>query len=244
MAVALDLGTEYPTTTTPHSGAASFSWSHGGAASNVKGVLVYTFTLLSATDHATSVTYGGSSLSRVTGGLATDTAGEPGVCATWFLGASVPQGTQTVVVNRTNDSVGMYGVCITVTGGRDTEAVGPVVVEENQGAAFDEQNVDDGSVSGTDSVRFAGVWYGGNNVPGAGANSTALQSIDPGAYNCSTVYETTAGIGSRPVGSSVGTDDCAFVALAVRETAPPASSYEEFYHRIAHRRGLATYRRM
>lgn len=213
--VSHDADSESHTGTTGSTSEASFSWSHSGGASP-KGVLVFTFVNGSSSDLATSVTYGGSSLTAVSGGRAVDTATEPGDCKAWFLGSSVPTGTQTVVVNRTNNSVEMYAVAITVNAGIDTEATGVVLVQEDN--SLSEQSVTDGS-PGSNSLRYSGVYYGRNAVPGIGANSTGLQDIDFGNQVVSTARETTAGQGSRPVGfDQVQTDDCAYTSLAIRET--------------------------
>lgn len=215
MAVGFDASSESATASTGSASTATYSWSHGGAASGVKGVLVFTFEWANA-DDANSVTYGGVTVPAVTGGLAADTATEAGRCKAWFLGSGVPQGTQTVLVNRTNNANVMYGVAITVTAIRDTEYTGVVLLQEN--AAVSEQNVDDGS-PGTNSMRFAGVYSGLATHPAAGANSTELQFFPAvaGAQSNSTVRETNAGQGSRPVGFSAATDDLAAVHLAIRE---------------------------
>lgn len=218
MAVSHDLATESHTGTTASQGEASFSWSHGGAGSGVKGVLVFTFNNTSSSTDAlagvSGVTYGGSALTAVTGGSAVDTAGEQGRCTAWFLGTSVPQGTQTVVVTRVNNAAVIYAVAVTVLASGDTETNGVVLLQENQAIA--EQNVTDGS-PGTNSLRYAGTFSGLPTPPAAGANSTALQSIDLGAVGDAVVRETTAGQGSRPVGFADVTDDVAAVHLAIRE---------------------------
>jgi hypothetical protein len=218
MAVGFDASSESATASIGSSGVASFSWSHAGAASGVKGVLIFTFDNANA-DDATSVTYGGTTVPVVTGGRALDTATEAGDCKAWFLGASVPQGTQTVVVNRNNNANVMYAVAITVTGTINTEVTGIVLLNDNQALA--QQNVDDGS-PGTNSMRFAGVNSGLATHPPAGANSTELQFFPStaGTRSISTVRETTAGQGSRPVGFAAATDDVAAVHLAVREIPP------------------------
>ncbi len=215
MAVAFDAATESDAASTGSASVASFSWSHGGAASGVVGVLVFTFVNANA-DDATSVTYGGATVPVVTGGRAVDTVGEPGDCKAWFLGTGVLQGTRTVVVNRTNNADVMYAVAITVTGTRNTEAVGIVLLQNDQ--ALSEQSVNDGS-PGTSSMRFAGVNSGLGTHPAAGASSTELHFFpaSAGLRSITVVRETTAGQGARSVGFSGASDDVAAVHLAVRE---------------------------
>jgi hypothetical protein len=202
---------------------ASFTWSFTSQTTNPQGVLVLVFQTVSATDAVTSVTYDGTTVPAVTGGRATDTATEPGSCAAYFLGTGVPTtDNAAVVVNRTNNTTGMWAMAILVTAATDTEVTGIALVQEN--AAVAQQSVDDGS-PGTNSVRYAGVYYGGATPAPAGANSTLLGTTnDLVALGHTAVRETTAGQGARLVGCTQATsDDQASVHLAVREipAAPP-----------------------
>lgn len=224
MAVAFDVASESHTGTTGSTSEASFSWSHAAAVAGVKGVVVFTSVTLEANDLATAVTYGGVSMTPVTGGRAVDTVDEPGDCKAWFLGTSVPQGTQTVVVTRTNNTSIMYAQAYTFTAATDTEPFGVVLLQEDQ--AVVEQNVDDGS-PGTNSVRVAMIWSGFGAIAQmvAGANTTTGPSIDLGARIVRGGRETTAGQGSRPIGfdSATAVDDVAAVHLAVREVSGVAT---------------------
>lgn len=218
MAVAFDAASESHTGTTGSQGEASFTWNHGGASSGVKGALVFVFGMDTSSDFITSVTYGGVSMSAVSGGRAVDSAGEAGSCKTYFLGASVPQGTQAIVVNRTNNASTFYAVAVTVLASTDTSVTGVVLEQGDQALA--EENVDDGS-PGTNSLRLAGTFSGLANITAAlqpGANSTQLAGIDIGAIVAMAVRETTAGQGSRPVGFVGVSDDVAAVYLAVKES--------------------------
>jgi hypothetical protein len=220
MAVSPDVATESHTGTAGSASEASFSWSHTGAASGVKGVLVFTFVNANAND-ALGVTYGGVQMAPVSGGRAVDTVTEPGDCKAWFLSTGVPQGTKTVVVTRNNNANVMYAVACTVLAASnmdtDVHTAGIVLVQEDNTLA--EQSVTDGS-PGSNSLRYAGVNSGLATPPAQGASSTALQSIDFTSRGCAVVRETTAGQGARSVGFSSGTsDDVAAVHLAVKEIA-------------------------
>lgn len=213
--VAYDAESESHIGTTGSTSEASFSWSNVGG--TPAGAVVFVFTLNSTTAYDTSVTYGGTGMSLVSGGAATDTAGEPAVVRSYFLGASVPTGSQLVVVNRTNNSTEMYAIAFTVTAGADTEVYTSGIVLLQDNGAWVEQSVDDGS-TGVNSLRFVGGYAGTNGMPGSGSSSTAGPTIDFGVYNAGSVYETTAGQGSRSVGFNAGgNDDRAAVHLAVRE---------------------------
>lgn len=223
MSVAHDASSESHTGTTPSTSEASFSWSHGGAVSLVKGVLVFVFNTSATADTVSSVTYGGVALTAVTGGRAVDTASEFGSCKAYFLGSGVPQGTQTVVVNRTNNANSMYAIAITFTAAQDTTYAGVVLLQEDQVPA--EQSITDNG-SGVNAVRCSGNYYGGTNAPAGGANSTRLQDISiAAARSCAAYRETTAGTGTRSVGPAGGTsDDVAAVYLAICETIANAAA--------------------
>lgn len=215
MAVSLGILSESHTASTGSTSEASFSWTHFASGSNNSGVVVFTFVNANA-DDATSVTYGGVSMTAVTGGRAVDTTTEPGDCKAWFLGTGVPGSDQTVTVNRTNNANVMYAIAMSFQAGSDTETNGVVLLQGNQALA--EQSVTDGS-PGTNSLRCAGVNSGLATHPAAGASSTEIHFFPdtPGSRSISAVHETTAGQGSRSIGFSAATDDVAAVHLAVRE---------------------------
>lgn len=216
MAVAYDAESESHAGTTGSLSEASFSWTHSPSGT-ARGVVVFVFSTGNTTNQATGVDYGGVSLTEVSGGTAVDSAGETGVCTAYFLGASLPSGNQTITVARNNNSTGMYAVAFTVTAANDTEVYEAGIALLQGDGTLAEQSVDDGT-PGTNSLRFAGLNSGLPDVPSAGANSTSGPSIDVGARVIASVYETTAGQGSRNVGFSSGTsDDRAAVHLAVRE---------------------------
>lgn len=203
---------------------ASFTFAVGQAGDSPKGVLVFTYTMVSSTETATSVTYGGSTLSAVSGASAADTSTEPGRCTAWFLGSSVPSGAKSVVVNRTNNTNIMYAIGVILGGARDTRVVGTPQLGENN-AAIAALTVDDGLGSGQTSIALAGAYYGGNTAPTAATNCTLIASI-PGAtgaaYSCAGSYETTPTYGSRARGLVQATsDDRAYVVLCVTDEALP-----------------------
>lgn len=192
---------------------ASFSWSHTAGASP-EGAIVFTTLHSYSSQVVSSVSYGASSMTEITAAEAIDTAGEPGRTRVWFLGSSVPTSTQTVQVNRSNNSAVVCGFAISVNASGDTETTGTVLVEENQ--AVSEQSVDDGS-PGSNSLRVAGMYHGANACSSAGANSTEVDCNDVGSRHSIVVYETTPGQGSRLVGFSGGNDDVAASHIAIRE---------------------------
>ena len=221
MAVAFSSSAESHTGTTGSSNEASFNFTLTQTGTPA-GVLVFVFNSNSSTFNVSGVTYGSSSLSRVTAASGEDTGGEPGRVDTYFLGSGLPSGNQTVTVSRTNNSIVMYAVAMTVTVGAGNNAGTAGAGGFSEQGNLLESNIDDGS-PGTNSLRFAGAYTGRPNPPGAGPNSTLLHSIDFGSRGCSVVRETTAGQGSRPVGFDQSqNDDRAAAGLAVIEVAGAA----------------------
>ncbi len=214
--VTYDASSESHTGTTGSTLELSFNWTHTPV-STPKGVLVFVMQNNSSTDKTSTVTYGGTTVPLVPGGFAADTTGEPRSCKAFFLGAGVPTGAQSVVVNRTNDSTVMWAVAVTVDASQDTEVYTPGIVLQQSDTSLAAQNVSDG-LSVSNSLRFAAISSALNSGPGADTGSVGLQAIDFGPQVAQVVRETTAGTGSRPVGfSSATVDDVAAVYLAVRE---------------------------
>jgi hypothetical protein len=213
MAVAHSAASESHTGTTGSTNQTSFSWTHTQTGTP-QGVLVFVHTI-STTDTVTSVTYGGTGLTRVSGGAAIDAdGGEAGRTDLFFLGSGLASGNQTIVVNRTNNATIMYAAAATVTAATNTNVTGIVLLEGDGTMAV--QSVTDGGAP-TNSLRYAGAYSGLASPPPAGTGSTLLTSIDFGQYGCALVRETTAGTGARNVGFSSSTDDRAAVHVAVRE---------------------------
>jgi hypothetical protein len=198
---------------------ASFTWNHtpGGTA---RGVTVFVCTNGNVgVTLATSVTYDGVTVPAVSGGEASRTVGESGNMKAFHLGSGIPvTSPAAVVVNRTNNAVEMYAVCVTQAANVDTEVyTAGIVLTSGAGAALSERSPDDGS-PGTNSLRYAGGHYGYDSVPTTGANSTSVQNLDSGLTTAAVVVETTAGQGARLVGfTEAAADEMAIVHLAVRE---------------------------
>lgn len=225
MAVAFDAATESHTGTAASVSETSFTFQHNPVGTP-RGILVFTFVAGSATEQVTGVTYDGEALTAVSGGSAADTSTEPGRCTAWFKGSGInTTDPADVVVSRTSNTNAVYAVCYSVTAVADTEVyeAGVVLLQEN--GTLTVQSVDDGS-PGTDSVRFAGVQYGGTAGLTAGVGSTLDHAIvydnDPNSTQAGAVHETTAGQGARDVGFAMASDDRAAVHLAIREVVAPA----------------------
>lgn len=203
------------------------TWTHAPGVGVIPDwVLVFVMQNANSTDHIGAVTYDGVALTAVSGAFAADTLGEPGTCKAYFkAGGAWGSGNRIVSVSNDGTSVTFHGVAVSGSGtGAEVYLAGIVLLQESQALA--EQNVTDAS-PGTNSVRYAGTFYGGVTAPGVGANSTALQDTSFGSTSASAVRETTAGQGSRPVGFSAVSDDVAAIHLVIREA--PAAAAGPFF---------------
>jgi len=213
-AVAHDVASESHTGTTGSTNQSSFSWTHTPSGTP-RGVLVFVHTV-NDIKRVTGVTYGGVTMTEIAGGAAVDANGEQGRIDTFFLGASIPTGAQTIVVSRSNNGDEMYASASTQTASVNTEVYTTGIVLLQEQGSFSVQSVTDGS-TGVNSLRYASGFHGANNPLSAGTGSTVLNSIDYGSQTSTTARETTAGQGARNVGFTSSSDDRAGVHLAVRE---------------------------
>lgn len=233
MAVAFDVASESHTGTTGSSATGAFSWSHAGGAS-ARGALVFVFSIGTPTD--TSVTYGGTSMTLIPY-TAYDSDTEPGSVRAYYLD-NCGTGTKTVTVNRTNNSVVMYGACFTVTSnsvptdvylpGVKTQAASGAVqtAASATGTGASSGWTGLGTITdnspGTNSVRFMGVYQGSSNSLASSTGTTKSVGIDFGLYCIDTYYETTAGQGARALYTASLGDDLAAIGLAVYEKSTKA----------------------
>lgn len=210
MPVSVDLATENVRTgtTSPQ------TFSHAGASSGVKGVVLAIVHGVSSTDHVSAASYGGVAMTRAQRNV--DTATEPGAAELWFLGASVPQGTQTVSYTPGSTTDDIHAVAITLLGADDLEVVAQNGISEN---------VANPSVTlaygGRTCMAFAAL-YGGGAAPSSfaeNANCTRVHDHDLGAFYSVVCRQTTAGSSDFAIGGTASSDDVAFAAIAVSEVA-------------------------
>lgn len=188
------------------------TFSHAGAASGVKGVVLALVHGTSSTDHVTAASYGGVALTRIQRNV--DTTTEPGAAELWFLGAGVPQGTQTVSYTPGATTDDFHAVAITLLGADDLEVVA-------QGGVSD--NVADPSVTlaytGRTCMSFAAL-YGGGAAPTSftpNANCATVHDHDLGAFYSEIIRQTTAGSADFAIGGTASSDDVAYAAIAISE---------------------------
>lgn len=188
------------------------TWSHGGAASGVKGVVVAIVHGTSATDHVSACSYGGTALTRIV--RHTDTTTEPGAAELWFLGESVPQGTQTVSYTPGSTTDDIHAVCITLLATADLEVVDSDGISSGGTTADPSVTL---SYSGRRSLAIAAL-YGGGAAPSSftpNGNCETVHDHDLGAFYSEVIRQTTSGTADFAIGGTSAADDVAFAALAV-----------------------------
>ena len=181
-----------------------------------RAVVVYIYGAATTSDQVDGVTYGGVSMTEVTGSPVLDSGGDSGSLYAYFLGASIPTGEQTVEVTTSGTSEKLV-VILTLTGANDTEIV-------------DSDTMDNDSISnpsltlspgGVDCfITFVGM-SGATGDPGARTGYTQRHTS---TYTTSRRYLTytkdaLSSTDVTDVGWDQSADDANMIALAIRESA-------------------------
>lgn len=211
MAVAFDAFSDVAAaTTTP------LSWTHTPSGTPA-GAIVLIIADATTLDRITSVTYGGTSMTRV-GTFHSKGSSEYFTTYLYFLGASVPSGAQTVLVHNNGATVSKRAGAITLTADTDTE-----VVDEDISIESDAEANPTGTLSLGGRTSFAAIVFGSGR-PGP-ANITPLTNWtdqlehDFGASSAGWYTYDIIGSADVTIGWSQGSDDTCASALAVSEVA-------------------------
>lgn len=214
MAVAFDVATGFGT------GSGNRNISHIAASSGVKGALL--LLINGVTTSTITATYGGTAMSEVSLSPLDYSAGEDGQVRGFFLGSSVPQGTQTCAISS---SAGTYfGGVYTVTGSTDTEVYTTIT---DSGISAN-PSVTVATVSSR-STFVAGACYSGQNTAptamSAGANTSEVQEGDIGNDGGSVTRGTNILTQDNfTYGWTVASDDWAILAVAIAEVVAAAAT--------------------
>lgn len=172
---------------------ATFSWTHTPVGTLV-GLVVYVYRSPFSIDGCVCKV-NGVEIAPI--GIVSSTDGSPTGNTIAFGLSAPPAGVLTIEITRTNNTDLYYGASVGVTAA--TIAVFfPETAEASTVGALSE--VAFGSDSPTNSLRVGGLFFAHADVPTIGANSTALQNIDNGAYTYNLIRETTPGTGDQFVG--------------------------------------------
>lgn len=180
-------------------------------------------------DAITSVTYGGASLTRVV--FVADTAGEPARVEWWFLGSSIPTGTQQFSIDHSAAATLKNFVVVGVTGADDTE-IGDF--DSIGGDQADPQL----TLTTAGSMCFCVI---GSGLPAPTSltilsGMTAVQDHDLGqdCYRCD--RQTDPNTGTFTIGYTAASDDVAMAAIAIKEVgaaAPTSAVYPSGQRQMA-----------
>ncbi len=182
-----------------------------------RGVVVWIVHVADFTDDVTAVTYGGTSMTKLGFASPGDSGEDVGVSC-WFLGSSVPTGTQTVSVDHDGSGGRKRTYVATLTAAADTEATAHGGASNTASTAA--QVTLDSST--TTTVKLAALATGrgvlGQVDPITGM--TELVEHDLGSLVTAAVYRTTPGSGSETVGWTLSAnDEWAVYGVAVGEVA-------------------------
>lgn len=167
-------------------------------------------------DSITGVTYGGVTMARIDSAVK-DAPGEAGRVYTYFLGASIPTGTQTVSIAHDGSATQKWALVRSFTAGADTEVVTfnqLVGIQANPSIALD--------TGATESLRTA-ILYSGVGALSGFVELSGMEAVAAGEGNDfgneTTVggVQTTAATGSFTIGWTAASDDVAMVAVAIQE---------------------------
>lgn len=136
-----------------------------------RGVLVF---IAAADDEDTvsGVTYGGVSMTRE---AFTSGAGEDGAAWMYFLGSSIPTGTQSVSISHGGTAVGKWAVCMTFTATADTDVADFEVI--TNGTLDDPRVTLDSSTAWGTRVWGADTGHGATSAITAPLGSTIVNSM-------------------------------------------------------------------
>jgi len=159
----------------------NMQWSHTGAASGVRGVIVSIVQILQTNDQVVGVTYGSLGLTRVAGATVFRGGTEPGSVYTYVGTSGVPQGTQTVTVTVALGGSIKKARCFTILADSDLR------VEDANTLSTSNTGGSTASVTVTSREGIAALAVGAlhssvNTVGGmsAGAGTSETEEIDLG----------------------------------------------------------------
>lgn len=171
------------------------------------------------TDQITGVTYGGVAMTEMTGSPHVLATGETNVLYGYFLGSSVPSGTQSVVVttNGTFSFVdGGRAVCISLTAAADTEIVDIDTTINSTSQLNPSVTLSLGGRSSWCAINFgSGTGTVGSITPLT--NWTSVAEVDYGAQTGGIYRYNIIGTTDVTAGWTQAADDANAIAVAISE---------------------------
>jgi hypothetical protein len=192
------------------------SFSHNPGGNTPRGILVFIVSPVPTSIlSVTAVTYGGVAMSAVSGSPNELLTGEDGTVRAYFLGASIPTGTQTVAITGTGFDA-TNSVCISVTAAADTEVVDTDITINSASLANPSCTL---ALAGRSCFCAIG-FYSGTGTVGAVTPLTDWTSVleaDQGQEVVGVYRYNTIGTANVTAGWSQSADDALAIAVAIAE---------------------------
>ncbi|HUS95761.1 MAG TPA: hypothetical protein VMX97_03365 [Hyphomicrobiaceae bacterium] len=202
-------------------GTSTFQWDHVPVGT-VKGLFVFVDENADSGDVISGVTADGTAMDRIN--YAVDADDEPGQQWGYFLGASIPAGTLTIIVTVSSGTTDKHGKAVSVTAASDTELAGTTGTCKVEGDTANPGC----TVTGISGASFAASGlHSGLNAEvsvSAGTGMTLGPALDYGTDLSTSEYSTIqqAG-GDHTVAYVAGADDVAMIVIAIQQTVPDAA---------------------
>ena len=218
MTVALDT-----TFATSAAGTGTLTWKYTPVGTP-KGILVFVAQdTAGGADQVTGVTYGGSAMTEVTGSPVLHSTGEPGAAYAYFLGSSVPTGVHMVQVS-VSGAASKRGAAIGLTAVGNTQIVTTATVSSDSLANPSL------SLSVSSFACFSAIgFHSGSNATSSHTVFTNWNKInagnDWGTKTGGWMKHLLVTTQDHNAGYTAAADDVALIAVAVRDSATPTSSF-------------------
>lgn len=195
----------------------NFTWTHTPSGTP-SGVVVWVLEASSsAADGVTGVTYGGVSMTEVSGSPNIHSTGELGTVHCFFLGEGIPTGAQSVAVTTSN-SHSKVGGSVTLTASDTTE-----IVDVDATVNSDSQANPSVTLSASGRTVWAGIgFYSGQNAPTGITpltNWTDRTEDDIGTKTMGIYTYDTIGSSDVTAGWTQGADDAVMIAILIAQEA-------------------------
>ena len=199
-------------------GTTTFTWSHAGGA-NIEGGIVACICEGCTADVFSGAKWGASAMTAVPSGQAIDGTGEPGEVEVYWIGSSVPSGTQTIECTVASGTDPKHAIAIGVQAAGDVQLAGTACTVT---ADATDPSCTVSTITGA-RFGFAFLFSGLNTEAAtAGAGFTLGPSHDFGTKSTASEYETTQGTGNLTAAFTAAVDDVAMVGLALEQVTPDA----------------------
>jgi hypothetical protein len=181
-----------------------------------KAVIVWITQTSSGADRIAGVTYGGVAMTEVSGSPVLQTGGEFGAVYCYFLGSSIPTGTQSVSIDTTTTTNNFKACCITLTASADTEIVDVDATINSTSLANPSVTL---SLGGRTCFCAIGFYSGQNAVTGVTplTSWTSREETDRGSQTTGCYTYDTIGTADVTAGWTQTADDAIAIAIAVSE---------------------------